>query len=207
MEPGPSNAVTDADLVRTTLAGDLAAFAAVVERHHRPLQGFLFRLVLNRHDAEDLVQETFVAAYRHLGRYDARYGFKTWLFTIGRRLAISALRRRRLTHPPGQPLPEPADAADAGDAGVRRREASHDLHAALAELSPAYRQALWLFHVEEMAVADVAAVLGKTGLGTRVLLHRARTALRRQLAGRLADEGTLELAAVPVRADVIMGGK
>jgi len=199
--------MTDADLVRITLAGDVNAFAAVVERHHRPLQGFLFRLVLNRHDAEDLVQETLVAAYRHLGRYDTRYGFKTWLFTIGRRLAISALRRRRLTHPPDRPLPESTDAAGAGDTGVMRREANNDLHAALAELPPAYRQALWLFHVEEMAVADVAAVLGKTGLGTRVLLHRARTALRRQLAGQAAGEGTLELAAVPVRADVMMGGK
>ena len=163
--------------------------------------------MLNRHDAEDLVQETFLAAYRHLGRYDARYGFKTWLFTIGRRLAISALRRHRLTHPPGQPLSESVDAIAAGDAGVMRREASHDLHAALAELPPVYRQALWLFYVEEMAAADVAAVLGKTSLGTRVLLHRARTALRRQLVDRATGAETLELAAVPLRADAMRGGK
>ena len=207
MEPGLENPVTDADLARATLAGDLDAFAAVVARHHRTLHGFLFRLMLNRHDAEDLAQETFLAAYRHLGRYDARYGFKTWLFTIGRRLAISALRRRRLTDPPGQPLPEPVAADGAGDAGILRREASHGLYAALAELPPVYRQALWLFHVEEMAVADVAAILGKTCLGTRVLLHRARNALRRRLIGRVATGGALELAAVPVRSELIMGGK
>jgi len=192
--------------VRHTLAGDSAAFAGVVERHHRALHGFLFRLLLNRHDTEDLVQETFLAAYRQLARYDARYSFKTWLFTIGRRQAISVLRRRRMPVMADLPdAPEPADAETAGDVRIMRYEAARSLHAALAELPSDYRQALWLFYVEEQSVSDIAAILGKTALGTRVLLHRARHALRRHLLRHDALHQPVP-AALPLQPDLILGG-
>lgn len=185
MEEQLINNQTDRETVRRVLGGDVTAFGALVERHHRPLFGFLFRLLFNRQDTEDLVQETFFTAYRELQRFDPGRNFKTWLFTIGRRLAISQLRHRKVVY---DALPEialdPLAREDAGDVAVMRVETRRELDAALAELPPTYRQAVWLFHVEQLPVAEIARVLGKNSLSTRVLLHRARNALRQRMANR-----------------------
>lgn len=181
----------DADLVRAAAQGELSAFEGLVQRHHQSLYAFLFRITLHQHDAEDLTQETFVAAFRALHRFDARYAFKTWLYTIGRRLAISAHRRRCASVIADAAVPDVLDPAPSAADGVLVAESTGALRQALATLPSAYQQGLWLFHVDELSVREVAAVLEKTSLGTRVLLHRARRslarALHRQSAGPAAQ--------------------
>lgn len=169
------------ELVRRAQDGCEASFAALVRMFTGSLYNFVLARGLRPHEAEDVVQETFIRAYRALGRYDARYAFSTWLFTIGRRCAVSHRRARRDAVPLEQVEQDIACAGgdadiDDGPGGIWRRASSL--------LSPKHYQALWLRYGEDMSVAEISRVMGISRLHARVVLHRARA----RLAERLAEE-------------------
>ncbi|MEY4744173.1 MAG: hypothetical protein RL272_118, partial [Candidatus Parcubacteria bacterium] len=84
----------DAQLIARYLdEGDDAALRTLFERHMRQIHGFLARFTGSAHDADDLVQETLVKAWRHLKSVDPKRSFRTWLFSIARRTAIDHLRK------------------------------------------------------------------------------------------------------------------
>src|SRR5512142_3267216 len=90
------DAAEDASLIAAYLRdGDEGALKTLFERHLRSVHGFLFRFTGSAQDAEDLVQETFIKAWRHLRSVDPERGFRTWLFSIARRTAIDLLRKRK----------------------------------------------------------------------------------------------------------------
>lgn len=189
----PASSQNDADLVRAALAGDLSGFETLVQRHHASLCAFLFRITGRWHEAEELAQDAFVKAFQELRRFNPRHAFKTWLYTIGRNLALDILRKRQVSpidelSDDEPPLETPAEPF--ADDGQRRQ-----LLEALETLPAPQRQALWLFHVEELPVNDIAAILGKSGVATRVLLFRARHLLASRLrtsAHILADSTTAD---------------
>src|ERR1700730_4506280 len=75
--------------------GDNDAFRALVERHSRSVFRLAFRMTGNEQDAEDLVQETFLRAYRQLGKFDGRAGFSTWLYRIAANCSLDLIRARK----------------------------------------------------------------------------------------------------------------
>ena len=88
--------MTDATLVRRVLDGDTAAFTTLVDRHAAACTRFAMRMLGNREDAEDAMQESFLRAYRSLARYEERQAFRTWLFQIlVNRCRTAAVRRQR----------------------------------------------------------------------------------------------------------------
>ena len=168
---------SDEQLVSETLAGSDQAFEGLVLRYEGKIYGFLLRFAGNASDAEDLAQQTFIRAYRRLQRFDARYRFSTWLFTIARNLAIGHYRRR------GKEIPEesPELATDRTPASdMAARESVEDIWTwARGELSPHQFTALWLHVQEELPVKEVACAMGKTVTHAKVLIHRARRNLVR----------------------------
>src|SRR5215813_1317484 len=76
-------------------AGDADAFRALVERHSRALFGLAFRMTGNEQDAEDVVQESFLRAYRQLGKFDERASFGTWLYRIAVNCSLDLVRSRK----------------------------------------------------------------------------------------------------------------
>ena len=90
----PPTEQSERDLVTAALEGRRDGFTELVRRHMTSLQHFLIRHNTEA-DVDDLVQETFLRAYRSLDRYDPRWRFSTWLFTIVRRLSLDEARRRR----------------------------------------------------------------------------------------------------------------
>lgn len=170
------------DLARRAQAGSSRAFEALYDRYERSLWRFLRVLSGSDVDADDLVQQTCLRAWRHLDRYRPAWAFSTWLFTIGRREALS-LHRSRARRP--GPLPdaeravlEPRDASHTAVADEER----HNLWVLAGRvLSPDQRSALWLHYVEGLSTPQIGAVLGKTDASVRVVLHRARRALARHL--------------------------
>ncbi len=152
----------------------------LVERFAPRLFAFLLRRVGSREDAEDLTQETFVRAWRRLETYKPHLRFSTWLFTIAVRLAAAHYRRRR---PSGALDPDSSD----GRARAVHEHAAEQEHRAglwrVAEetLSPDQFSAVWLRYVEDAAVEDIARILGKSRVGVRVTLFRAREKLARKL--------------------------
>src|SRR5437870_8534961 len=85
---------TSAALARAR-RGDSEAFRELVERHSRSVFRLAFRITGNEHDAEDVVQESFLRAYRQLGTFQARADFGTWLYRIGANCALDLMRSKR----------------------------------------------------------------------------------------------------------------
>ena len=186
-EPGTA-ALPAEELARRVQGGSSACFALLVERFEGRLFNFLLRRVPSAADAEDLVQETFVRAWRRIETYDPNRTFSTWLFTIATRLASSHRRaagrdtRRAASLPPRTPQPDPGLTARRAEEGGRVWQAVD------RTLGDDQRSVIWLRYVEDMAIGDIARVMGKTSVAVRVTLFRAR----RILADRLSAEGILD---------------
>ena len=180
--------MTDATLVRRVLEGDTAAFTMLVDRHAAACTRFAMRMLGNREDAEDATQESFIRAYRSLGRYEERQAFRTWLFQIlVNRCRTAALRRQRrqrmfLVDDNAVALASVRPAAESS--GVRE-----ELQRAIDALDPDQREAFLLKHVEQLSYDEMAAA---TGVGVSALKMRVKRACDRMqwLLREVSDVGT-----------------
>jgi RNA polymerase sigma-70 factor (ECF subfamily) len=196
--------LSDEQLARRAQAGDDPAFAALADRFGRRLVHFLWGRTRQLADAEDLAQDTLARAYTRLEQYDATRRFSSWLLTIAANLATDNARRQRLRHV------EPMDehhrwaSADPGPSqDLARAEWRENLWARAAEVLPAEQyQALWLRYGEDLTVAEVAEVLGRTPVHLRVLLHRARKTLAKSVtADGQPIERDADAASQPAQSD------
>jgi RNA polymerase sigma-70 factor (ECF subfamily) len=179
----------DLALVARAVAGSDEAFRSLVERHQGRIVAVLHRLCGCPEQALDLAQETFLAAYRHLGsfRHDSR--FSTWLHAIAVNQARSAARRRRpvasldAAASDGRPqIPEPAAHGPTISAGLEQAELALRIAAALDRLDDRYREVVVLADMHDSSYEEIAAAL-EIPLGTvRSRLHRGRMELRAILA-------------------------
>jgi len=165
---------SDERLAQRAQGGSLAAFGTLVDRYEGRLVGFLSQRAGGRHQAEDLAQEAFVRAWRQITRFDPQRRFSTWLFTIAVRIAADQHRKTSR---------ERAGREEAGRLDAARRESGAatgdtdrpDIWSiARATLTGDQMEALWLRYAMEMGIVDIAAALGRSRVGTRVLLFRAR---------------------------------
>ncbi len=170
-------------------AGDADAFRVLVERHSRPLFRLAFRMTSNEQDAEDVVQETFLRAYRRIGNFDERASFGTWLYriTVNCSLDLVRARKRRSEHS-GQANPEMDDlmqslpaSAPSPDRMAMSGEARERIAAAMGELSASEKTAFVLRHFEGMCIDEVSRVLGCRPGAARHCVFRAVQKLRRAL--------------------------
>jgi RNA polymerase sigma-70 factor (ECF subfamily) len=171
----------EAELIRRAKAGDGQAVEALVRAHQASLYAFMLRLSRRPEIAEDTVQEAFVRVIRNLDRFDPRFRFSTWLFTIAKRLYVNArqklspsfdtdavgLRAGSSANPGG----ESAEAETRGN--VRRM-----LEAALDELNLEQREIILLFHQQNWAITDIAAHMGMPEGTVKSHLHRGRKRMR-----------------------------
>ena len=168
-------------LGREARDGSINAFEELVGAFEARIYGFLHRLLGNAHDAQDITQETFVRAWRAIGRFDPERDFATWIFVIARRAAANHFRARRphdeLSDDLPSPVTAPGAAAEAGDDAVA-------LWGAARKLKPTQYEALWLRYAEGFSVAETARVIGLTVIHTKVILHRARKELARHLKSK-----------------------
>ena len=167
---------TDQELARQASNGDRSAFEAIVSRYSRPLVEFAAAKTNTVHDAEDIVQETFLRAFMNLDAFDARYSLKNWLFTIAWRLIISGYRKK-------QPKSLDSDtlaAMPAADPVAPATQADR-LWELAKEMGTDVHTVLWLRYKQDMEMGEIARVMKKTKIGVRVLLCRAR----RRLAERV----------------------
>ncbi len=173
----------DLQYIERVRAGDKQAFAPLVRRYQQPVFRYLGRLGLGQADVEELAQETFLRAYRHLHAYDPhRAQFSTWLLTIARRLGLNALahgRRREVSesHEPAAEAP-----AEPVDERLRRR-----LARALARLPVKFRSPLALAYLRELSVEEIAGIEGCAPGTVKSRIHRAKHQLRLMLADLLEE--------------------
>jgi RNA polymerase sigma-70 factor (ECF subfamily) len=175
------DAVETTSVLSRARQGDSEAFQILVERHGRAAFQVAWRITGNEQDAEDVVQESFIRAYRNLGGFESRAHFGTWLHRIVANCALDALRGRhtRLEHFPGEPLGI-AEAVPAGDPGPERLAESSELGRRIAtvmdELTPLERAAFALRHHEGRSIHEIGKTLG---LGTSAAKHAVFRAVRK----------------------------
>lgn len=162
-------------MVRRVLAGETDDFRVLVERHQQAVFRFAFGLLGNREEAQDIAQETFLAAFANLSGYDSsRAAFSTWLFALTRNRCINWLKRNR---PVALETPESVQGRTIADP-VGRHELSQQLDKALAALSVDQRAAFVLAEIEELPYAEIARI-EQTSVGTvKSRIHRAKQRLQ-----------------------------
>lgn len=178
-----------AELVARAQGGSLAAFGELVTTFEESLVNFLARYV-RPSDAEDLAQDTFVRAWKHLPKYDSRYRFSTWLFTIAERLAISHGRKRKevLGEHDGQ-IGAATDMSDPAETVASRDEGAWVWQVAERALTRDQHIAMWLRYGEDLTIDEISQVTRHKPSSVRVLLHRARGRLAQALENHSRLEG------------------
>lgn len=176
----------DVSLVRGMADGDRDALAALYHAHAAPVLAYLVALVADRGLAEDLLQETLLAAWRAAGGFRGDANVRTWLLAIARGKARDAARRRSLPlATDDSSLIEVVDPRDGPDEVVLARAGVKTLAELIAGLRPLLREVVVLALVEELAMADIARVL-EVPVGTA---KSRLSAARRELARLLTEAG------------------
>lgn len=169
-------------LARAARRGEREAFERLVRETAPAVHALALRLLGNEHDARDAVQETYLRAYRSIGRFRSEAAVTTWLYRIAANCCATQLRRRRVALPL-EAAGELADDAHDGDPeAVAARSAERDrLATALARLPDPLRAVVVLHDVYELGHEAIAAELKISRAASKVRLHRARRRLREQL--------------------------
>ena len=170
---------TDELIYRRFLNGHSEAdLRILLERHRESLILFLNGYVHNLADAEELMLDAYAQAAAGAG-FSGKSSFKTWLFAIGKKLALARLRKNRHSFAP--PEERTDGTAPPPELELLQNEQNRQLYQALAKLKDDHRQALILLYFEQMSYAELGAVLGKSRKQVYNLAERGRAALKEEL--------------------------
>ena len=183
--------MSDSLLVTSAKSGDSVAFVELCQRYSKILLRRIYRITKNWEDAEDVLQDSFIRAYVHLGNFEGRSAFSSWLTRIAINSALMNLRKRR-------PYCEISidgtnddsgtddrwdlrDSAEDPEKRYERREREELLKGAIVQLRPGLRKILELQRAQEYSTKELAQALGISVAATKSRLLRARMALRASL--------------------------
>lgn len=184
--PAPSD---EAVFLRFRDEGSASAFAEIYDRFGKPVYRFLWRMVRERGAAEDLTQQTFLRIHEHRDSFDPRQTFRTWIFTISRRLALNWLERERLRRHDSEDSGEIPAPVSSPEAFALLREDVRRVETALARLSHDDREVILLCKFEELSHEEVGTVLECSPDAAKMRLHRALRRLADLLALRATASG------------------
>jgi RNA polymerase sigma-70 factor (ECF subfamily) len=170
----------ESELVRDCLAGNADSFRAFVQRFQSAVFGLCFRMLSHREDAEDVAQEVFLRAYRNLERWDSARPLKPWLLVIAANRCRTWLLTRKRRDLPAEYAENVADPA----AGQMRLDLAEELQLALDGLREEYRLCFVLYHLNDMNLAEIAAIVGSPEGTVKTWLRRARQELAEHLQRR-----------------------
>jgi len=182
--------ISDAAVVAQVLAGDRDAFRLLVERHTRSIYGVAYRMTGNQQDAEEILQETFLRAYKSLHRFELRSSFSTWLYRIAVNRSLDFLKAKKMTDAyqiTDNPQPEEdheiqIPATDPGpDRLLLSAEARQKIADAIGLLSPAERVAFTMRHMEGKSIEEISKALNVRTSAAKNSIFRAVQKIREQL--------------------------
>jgi RNA polymerase sigma-70 factor (ECF subfamily) len=188
----------EARLVILAREGNRGAFAELVELYKNKIYHLAYRMLGNRQEAEDVVQDTFLRMYEHLSGYDSSRKFSTWLYRIATNLCIDRLRRRRSVYSLDAELSE-GEGVD-GYAVLRTNEPGPEeavmlterqriLFDAVSSLPDKYKAAVALKYYQDLSLKEISDILQIPVPTVKTRIHRGREYLRRKLERELAKLG------------------
>lgn len=185
---------TDQDIVRSILAGEKRAYAELVNRHKDRAMTLAYRMLKNREDAEEALQDAFVRAFNALPRFECKSNFSTWLYRIVYNVCASLLSKKReeihysLDDAEQNYRIAPSSTEELPDVQFESGEFRQAVQEEIDRLSAKYSSVLTMFYVQEMGYEEIMGVTGMP-LGTvKARLFRARAMLRDALGSRFQGE-------------------
>lgn len=169
-------------LIRKAKAGDGGAIEGLIRAHQDALYAFMLRMSGRPDVAEDIVQEAFVRVLKNLERFDTRFRFSTWLFTIAKRLYVNYIQKQRPVYDSDAVGMRMGDGASPGSVSSRAEtmdNAREVLDMALDGLSDQQREIILLFHQQSWPITDIALYLDMPEGTVKSHLHRARQRMKR----------------------------
>jgi RNA polymerase sigma-70 factor (ECF subfamily) len=186
-------APTDEELVRKSKEDDERAFGELISRYESKVYSLALKMVRNPEDAEDVLQDTFLRAYRGIKSFQGASTFSTWIYRITANSALMRLRKKQLPTVSIEDADEretPVNIADWTPGPVEQllnRELQQVMDEAIEALPPEFRQVFVLRDIEEMSNAEVADVLDLSVAAVKSRLHRARLKVRNRIAGYFSE--------------------
>lgn len=174
----------DRDLGRRCLAGDAGAMRALVEKYQGVVFGLCYRMLGDRHDAEDVAQEVFLRAFRHLGQWEPERPLKPWLLTIAVNRCRTARGRAGREPLATEYLEETVATPPGRDSNP---DLAEELQLAVQRLREEYRTCFILFYQQELSCQEIGRMLNCPEGTVKTWLHRAR----RELADHLRRRGVV----------------
>ena len=173
--------MSDEAAIAAAQAGNQDAFRVLVERHSRAVFRLAYRMTGNEQDAEDVVQEAFLRAYRQLHRYESRASFATWVYRIAANYSLDLIRGRKKVEGDGilEHLRESSPGPDRVYASGRMQET---VDQALESLSQQERTAFVLRHFEGLSIDEISGVMGVGNNAAKHSIFRAVQKLRKVLS-------------------------
>jgi RNA polymerase sigma-70 factor (ECF subfamily) len=185
----PMQPTSDEVLIARIAGGDRLAMQVLFARHHVRVYRFVLRLVRNEATAEDLISEVFLDIWRQAGKFEGRAAVSTWMLSIARFKALSALRRR-----PEQELDEETaerieDQSDDPEVTLAKKDKSAVLRQCLTRLSAEHREIIDLVYYHEKSVEEVAGIVGIPQATVKTRMFYARKKLSELLKEQGIDRG------------------
>lgn len=156
----------DERLIEKYLGGDEGAFELLLRCYSQSLYGFIFSLVRNKEAAEDILQETFLKAWKNFSQYDKAKSFKTWIFTIAKYTSFDALKKKKTTPfsafegEEGESFLENIpDERELIQTTLETEEENQSIEEALGRLPDKYQHILRLFYREEFSLIEISEIL------------------------------------------------
>jgi len=184
---------SDRNLLERIRRGDKAACNECVQRHAPGIYRLAVRLVRDPSEAEDVMQETFLNAFKAIDRFDGRSELRTWLYRIAYNAAMMRFRKKRpefvsidSSEDPDDAIPAPRrflDWSSRAEDELQRAELRAELEKAIGELPEKLRAVFVLRELEGLSTDETATTLGVTIEAVKTRLHRARLWLRESLTG------------------------
>ena len=186
-----AQATTDDMLLESIADGDRTAMHTLYARHNVRVYRFILRIVRDATAAEDLVSQVFLDVWRTAGQFQGRSQVSTWLLSIARFKALTAMRQRRFEDIDQEDVRQIPDDSDTPETSLDRSDTSAILRACVQKLSPAHREIINLIYYHEKSVEEVGQIIGIPQSTVKTRMFYAR----KQLADLLKGAGVDRFAA------------
>ncbi len=183
--------LTDSELVEIVRNSDQERYGEIIERYQGKLFAYLFRLIGSRDEAQDILQDVFLKAYRNLQSYDSSRKFSSWIYRIAHNEAVNFIKRKSLKRfIPWEDIAATKDKLDmasfedGADKAWLRKETGKEVNFALDEMPFKYKQVLILRYYSDKSYEEIGEILGKPVNTVGTLISRAKQKLSEKLRGQ-----------------------
>jgi len=182
---------TDEKLIEDFLAGDDSAFEKLLKRYLKPIYNFLYQLAKNQAVVDDLVQETFIKAWKYISKFDRDKKFKVWIFTIAKNTAYDFFKKKKSTpfsffrnDDGSNKLEEINEEKPLPDEILEKKDLTNLIGEKLSEIPRKYRSILILYYKEDFSLLEISEILKRPYNTVKSQHKRALVALKNKLLER-----------------------